>query len=143
MTFRKQKMGKQYKRINGFRLPKFQSYHCSKNKVNYFRSKQPIKKIPSFSVRENRINTIESPYIQSLQEADVYLDASQTKAVVHPNGALACYLPERGVEKRGFLTARTAYLISEQKIEPNRIMLVTFTAKAANEMKSIAKLSRK
>ncbi len=84
---------------------------------------------------KKRTNSIHFPYIQALHNAQIYLDANQAQAVVHPNGSLLV-LAGAGSGKTRVLTARTAFLLSEQKVEPNQIMLVTFTAKAATEMKS-------
>ncbi len=121
--------------INGFHLPQSRVITASKPEIHYFRSMQPIKQIPSFTIRKNQMNKQNSAYVEALQKADVYLDENQAKAVVHPNGALLV-IAGAGSGKTRVLTARTAFLIAEEKCEPNRIMLVTFTAKAANEMKA-------
>lgn len=121
--------------INGFHLPQSKAITALKPDFNHFRETQPIKQIPPFTEREKQININSSSYIEALQKAGVYLDEKQAKAAAHPNGALLV-IAGAGSGKTRVLTARTAYLIAEQKIEPNRIMLVTFTAKAANEMKA-------
>ncbi|MBB6443571.1 ATP-dependent helicase [Bacillus benzoevorans] len=121
--------------INGFHLPQSRVITASRQEVNHFRATQSISQLPPYTARENRINTQNSSYIEALQKADVYLDEKQAKAVAHPNGAMLV-IAGAGSGKTRVLTARTAFLIAEQKIEPNRIMLVTFTAKAANEMKA-------
>ena len=41
-----------------------------------------------------------------------------------------------GSGKTRVLTARTAYMLDVKKIDPRTIMLVTFTSKAAGEMKN-------
>ncbi len=61
------------------------------------------------------------------------LNQEQAKAVVHKNGP-AVVLAGAGSGKTRVLTTRTAWLVKEQNIEPNRILLVTFTNKAAQEM---------
>ena len=121
--------------INGFHLPQARAITAVKPEVQPFRSMQILKQIPPFTIRENQTNSQHSPYIEALQKADVYLDENQAKAVVHPNGALLV-IAGAGSGKTRVLTARTAFLIAEQQVEPNRMMLVTFTAKAANEMKA-------
>lgn len=132
LTVSEEKNGQ--REINGFSLPQSRAITTVEPKTTPFRSMQPIKQIPPFAVRENRMDTEPAPFIQALQKAKVYLDENQAKAVVHPNGALLV-IAGAGSGKTRVLTARTAFLITEQHIEPNRIMLVTFTAKAANEMK--------
>lgn len=121
--------------ISGFHLPQSRVITASKPENHNFRSMQPIKQLPSFTIRNNQMNTQNSSYVEALQKAEVYLDENQAKAVIHPNGALLV-IAGAGSGKTRVLTARTAFLIAEQKCEPNRIMLVTFTAKAANEMKA-------
>jgi len=121
--------------LNGFHLPQSRVITAFKPETNHFHTTQYIKQLPPFAARGNQINTQNFPYIEALQKADVYLDEMQAKAVAHPNGALLV-IAGAGSGKTRVLTARTAFLIAEQKIEPNRIMLVTFTAKAANEMKA-------
>jgi DNA helicase II / ATP-dependent DNA helicase PcrA len=124
--------------INGFQLPKSRSITSTSesNPVNPFKSAQIVKQLPPFIDDDKKENiSIHSPYIQALHNAQIYLDASQAQAVIHPNGALLV-LAGAGSGKTRVLTARTAFLLSEQKVEPNQILLVTFTAKAATEMKS-------
>ncbi|MBS2770437.1 UvrD-helicase domain-containing protein [Anoxybacillus rupiensis] len=67
--------------------------------------------------------------------ASLPLDASQLQAVQTIEGPLLV-LAGAGSGKTRVLTARTAYMIGERNIPPSAIMLVTFTAKAANEMKA-------
>ncbi|WP_394235364.1 UvrD-helicase domain-containing protein [Niallia oryzisoli] len=123
------------KEINGFRIPSSRVITLSKNNRISFKSAKAVAQLPPFSINEKAISTIHSPYIQALQEANIYLDANQAEAVIHSNGALLV-LAGAGSGKTRVLTARTAYLLTEQKVEANRIMLVTFTAKAAAEMKT-------
>jgi len=68
------------------------------------------------------------------------LNKEQKEAVLHENGPLLIFAGA-GSGKTKTLTHRIAYLISEKGISPNQIMAVTFTNKAAKEMKDrLAKL---
>ncbi|MDQ0230649.1 ATP-dependent helicase [Metabacillus malikii] len=62
------------------------------------------------------------------------LDAEQKEAVTTVNGPLLI-LAGAGSGKTRVLTTRALYMIEEMNINPKSIMLVTFTAKAALEMK--------
>lgn len=62
------------------------------------------------------------------------LNPQQQQAVQHQGGP-AIVLAGAGSGKTTVLTTRVAWLIAEKKIDPFRILLVTFTNKAAGEMK--------
>jgi DNA helicase II / ATP-dependent DNA helicase PcrA len=61
------------------------------------------------------------------------LNEHQQQAVLHPDGP-AIVLAGAGSGKTRVLTTRAAWLISEQNISANSILLVTFTNKAAQEI---------
>lgn len=62
------------------------------------------------------------------------LNPSQKEVVLKPNGPVMV-LAGAGSGKTGTITAKIAYLVTEQNIKPYEILAVTFTNKAASEMK--------
>ena len=63
------------------------------------------------------------------------LDAEQRHAVEHEATLLAIVAPA-GSGKTRTLTRRIAYLSAVERIEPRRVLAVTFTRKAAGELRS-------
>ncbi len=63
-----------------------------------------------------------------------YLNEMQRKAVLQDGGPLLI-LAGAGSGKTSVLTTKIAYLIKEKKVDPKSIVAITFTNKAAKEMK--------
>lgn len=77
----------------------------------------------------------DASFFRALESQGILLNAPQIEAVRHGTGPLLA-LAGAGCGKTTVLTARAGYLLSVRNIDPRQILLVTFTTKAAAEMKS-------
>jgi DNA helicase-4 len=72
---------------------------------------------------------------QNIGPADLDLTKEQERAIVR-NGIYNQVIAAAGTGKTLTLTTRVAYLIREQNIDPDRILVVTYTNEATDEMKT-------
>lgn len=124
----------EYIERNGFRIPVSRTITTVEKKPE-FKHPQRISKFPPFTKSDHSFPSKENPYIKMLDDHHFILDSNQAKAIICTDGPLLV-VAGAGSGKTRVLTARTAYMLHEKKVDPRSIMLVTFTAKAANEMKS-------
>jgi DNA helicase II / ATP-dependent DNA helicase PcrA len=120
---------------NGFRTPKGRTILDTSEDKKLFRAAKPIPCSVPFKQTEISNYFAPTSYLEQLANNGVVLDVNQAEAVTETEGSLLV-LAGAGSGKTRVLTARTAYMLNVKNIEPNTIMLVTFTSKAAGEMKS-------
>ncbi|MEH7110001.1 ATP-dependent helicase [Bacillus sp. JJ1764] len=120
---------------NGFILPQSRTITVQDNNVQLFSPAKPVRHTAPFVPPNTWDQKISAPYFQELAEQGVSLDQNQASAVTMTEGSLLV-LAGAGSGKTRVLTARTAYMLIEKRIDPRSIMLVTFTSKAAAEMKA-------
>ncbi len=120
---------------SSIKLPKRRTISdTSTNNDSNWKDPESIKAIPAFHKIDSRPLQDVNGYRLSLQETGIYLDDNQWSAVTTTKGPLLI-LAGAGSGKTRVLTTRTAYMLSEQNFSPKEMILVTFTAKAAQEMK--------
>lgn len=119
---------------NGFIIPKSRSISDTQTRQPSFRKAKLLPIKASFSKNNPEKANISDSYVQRLFHSEIPLDYNQLQAVIESDRPLLV-LSGAGSGKTRVLTTKTAYLINEKRVEPKTLMLVTFTAKAANEMK--------
>lgn len=119
---------------NGFRLPAARSITNSAESEKAYIPSRPIKGNPPFTKKLPKTYALEDTYFSLLQDHGITLDEQQMAAATSIDGPLLV-LSGAGSGKTRVLTVRTAYMLTEKKVDPKSVMLVTFTAKAAKEMK--------
>ncbi|AHV95193.1 UvrD-helicase domain-containing protein [Paenibacillus sabinae] len=73
-------------------------------------------------------------YFRTLEQGGILLNASQIAAVRHGDGPLLT-LAGAGSGKTSVLVCRTGYLLSVRRVSPGRLLLLTFSSRAAAEMR--------
>ncbi|BAD65044.1 UvrD/REP family ATP-dependent DNA helicase [Shouchella clausii KSM-K16] len=116
---------------HGFRLPQRRAVL---NTTPAWKAPLVLSNVAPFTVPASTKQMAMEGYREQLTKAGLTLDDAQWKAVKHIDGPLLL-LAGAGCGKTRVLTARAAYMISEANIHPNKMALVTFTAKAAQEMR--------
>lgn len=119
---------------DGFKIPKARTISDTEADSSPFLKSRTIDGNPPFATKPSLPPLPDEPYFQDLAAKGISLDTEQLKAVQTIEGPLLV-LSGAGSGKTRVLTVRTAYMLSVKKINPKSIMLVTFTAKAAREMK--------
>lgn len=130
-----QETSSEYVEQNGFRIPKSRAIVATPVEKSHFRKARKIKVSTSFNTTINEKSEPDHAYLQQLLNSRIKLDSNQQQAVTHIDGPLLV-LAGAGSGKTRVLTTRAAFMLNEKNIPPNNMMLVTFTAKAAAEMKA-------
>jgi DNA helicase II / ATP-dependent DNA helicase PcrA len=118
----------------GFRIPKSKTITAEVENDQSFIAPRQIKVPSPFAPIPPAEPGANLNYLKQLKDTGTQFDGNQEQAIIHTEGPLLI-LAGAGSGKTRVLTARTAFMLEEKQIAPSSIMLVTFTAKAASEMK--------
>lgn len=99
-----------------------------KDITRYFNKDLPVCRVHSSEER-----TQQTGYFRALSEFGITLNPAQQEAVKTTEGPVLI-VAGAGSGKTTVLTTRIGYMISECRIDPKKILLITFTKKAAVEM---------
>lgn len=124
----------EYVERNGFRIPVTRVI-LSTSKMEAFQASKFVKIAPPFTKKRIERTQLSSHYLNQLEKNGFSLDEKQQNAVTAIDGPVLV-IAGAGSGKTRVLTTRTAFMLNERNINPKSIMLVTFTAKAAAEMKT-------
>ncbi|MDN3015046.1 ATP-dependent helicase [Paenibacillus sp. BSR1-1] len=129
------KINENYIERNGFKIPHGRTITEASTSQDLYKPAKTIEYEVLFNKKMDGTHQAGSPYLLLLAENGVVLDKNQAAAVLETEGSLLV-LAGAGSGKTRVLTARTAYMLENKQINPRTIMLVTFTSKAATEMKN-------
>lgn len=76
----------------------------------------------------------DAAFFRMLEAGGIRLNAPQIAAVRHGEGPMLT-LAGAGSGKTSVLICRTAYLLAERRVSPDRVLLLTFSSRAAAEMR--------
>ncbi|WML43409.1 ATP-dependent helicase [Neobacillus sp. PS3-40] len=130
-----EKVEQHFTEQNGFRIPQGRTITEVPKSADLFKETKYIETSIPFKEKACFNLVHDQSYLQHLTENGVQLDTTQAAAVKETEGSLLV-LAGAGSGKTRVLTARTAYMLKEKNIDPKSMMLVTFTSKAATEMKA-------
>ncbi|MBP3949499.1 ATP-dependent helicase [Bacillus suaedae] len=120
--------------INGFNLPVKKTITDSQSEhEGHWKEPENARALPTFNKTHSSTHSW-TGYRQTLADSGILLDDAQWSAVTTTEGPLLI-LAGAGSGKTRVLTTRTAYMLTELHYAPKEFILVTFTAKAAKEMK--------
>ncbi|WP_144559263.1 ATP-dependent helicase [Shouchella miscanthi] len=132
-TMTVQKARTQPREFSGFRLPT--NSQIEKEPTNETDWKEPEPLVVRHRFQEpKRSDRPDDSYRRTLEDASLSFNDDQWRSIKKTDGPLLI-LAGAGSGKTRVITARAAYMITELDIPINRIALVTFTSKAAQEMK--------
>ncbi|MDT8862758.1 ATP-dependent helicase [Alkalihalobacillus sp. MEB130] len=121
---------------SAFQLPQRRAIteNSSSDSTVLWKEPEEVKAIPTFEQKKSLPSQHYSGYRETLTQNGIFLDDNQWRAVQSTEGPLLI-LAGAGSGKTRVLTTRTAYMLTELNYSPKEMILVTFTAKAAKEMK--------